>query len=429
MKLIALLKTPAGRIQLLYRFFLMSWPIFSYTMSLYRKTILRKTKIVVAVGSFGKTTTTRAVGVALKSKVYGFNQRDPWRFASRTFLRPWVFDPYIVLEVRIISKNEMADYARILRPDIVIVTSIGSEHNRSLETLEVTRSEKAEMLRVLPESAIALLNGDDPNVLWMKSQTCARVITFGMNEINDVRASDIRLDWPEGTRFTLHLDGKAHDMKVRLVGRHMVYPVLAAAALAHAEGFHTDHFLQSLEELTPTPGRIQPVHLENGAIILRDEFKSSLETIETALDVLSEIPAERKIVVLGEVSEPPGSQGPIYRKLGERIAKIAGHVIIIGKKRGFENYRSGASRISGVSGTLFTYAGKDVLDAVGILQNILAPGDVVLTKGRGNQRLERIALALTGRTVRCNISSCGAWVRCESCPMLELGWNGLDVVL
>jgi UDP-N-acetylmuramoyl-tripeptide--D-alanyl-D-alanine ligase len=274
-----------------------------------------------------------------------------------------------------------------------------------------------------------VLNGDDPNVLWMKSQTRAGVITFGMNDANDVRATDVQLDWPEGTRFKLHMGGRAYDMKVRLIGRHMVYPILAAAAVAHAEGYPAHQFLKSLEELTPTPGRLQPVRLQNGAIILRDEFKSSLETIETAMEVLSEIPAHRKLVVLGEVSEPPGSPGPIYRKIGEQIAKTADHVILIGKKRGFQNYRSGASRIAGVSRALFTYAQEDVLNAVGILQGILAPGDVVLVKGRGNQRLERISLALTDRTVKCYISRCDAWIGCDMCPMLEMGWNGLDVVV
>ena len=49
---------------------------------------------------------------------------------------------------------------------------------------------------------------------------------------------------------------------------------------------------------------MQPVALPNGACLLRDENKSALETIDAALDVLAQIPA-RRIVVLGEISEPP----------------------------------------------------------------------------------------------------------------------------
>ena len=426
---IALIRTPIGRIQLLYRFFIMAWPLLAFMTRVCRRTILRKTIIVVAVGSYGKTTTTRAAGAALQSKVYGFNRRDSWRFLSRTLLYPLVFKRFIVLEIRIIKKKEMAEYARIVRPDVVIVTCIGTEHNRAFETLETTRSEKAEMIRMLSESGIAILNGDDPNVLWMKSQTRAKVITFGIQETNDVWASDVRLDWPHGTRFNLHLDGESYDMKTQLIGRHMVYPILAAAAVAHAEGLSTEQFLPSLIELTPTPGRIQPVFLENGVTLLRDDFKSSLETIDSALDVLAEVPAGRKIIVLGEVNEVPGSSGLVYRRIGERIARIAKHVIFVGGKKGFQKYRSGASQVIGESPSLFTYAQKDILHAVDILHSILVANDVILIKGRVSQRLERIALALAGRAVKCNILSCDAWVRCERCPMLERGWKGSAVVL
>jgi UDP-N-acetylmuramoyl-tripeptide--D-alanyl-D-alanine ligase len=252
------------------------------------------------------------------------------------------------------------------------------------------------------------------------------VITFGMNDMNDVRASDIRLDWPEGTRFKLHLDGKTYDMKVRLLGRHMVYPILAAAAVAHAEGFPPDTFLQSLEDLTPTPGRIQPVYLGNGAIILRDDFKSSLETIETALDVFSEIPAQRKIVVLGEVSEPPGSQGPIYWKIGERVAKIASRAVFIGGN--FQRYAAGAIR-GGLPKHSIMNAQRNISNAIKALQDDLGTGDVVLIKGRDTQRLERITLALAGQKVGCDISFCDAKVRCDLCPILKLGWKGRRIVI
>ena len=50
------------------------------------------------------------------------------------------------------------------------------------------------MVRALTRSGTAILNGDDPNVRWMASQTRARSVTFGLEAHNDVRAADIRLD-------------------------------------------------------------------------------------------------------------------------------------------------------------------------------------------------------------------------------------------
>ena len=264
----------------------------------------------------------------------------------------------------------------------------------------------------------------------MRGQTRARSITFGIGEANDIRASAIAHDWPNGTRFILHAGGEIRDVHIRLVGRHMVYTILAAVAVALAEGSALDRILPALAALTPTPGRLQPIRLLNGAVLLRDEFKSPLDTINVALDVLSEIPAGRKIVVLGDVQDPPGSQGPIYNHIGQRVGEIASRAIFVVRgTRAFRNYKSGA-KAGGLPESELVHAGGSTLKAIELLRDDLECGDVVLVKGRGTQRLERIALALAERKVRCNIVFCNTGItRCEDCPMLERGWDGLKAVM
>jgi UDP-N-acetylmuramoyl-tripeptide--D-alanyl-D-alanine ligase len=329
---------------------------------------------------------------------------------------------HAVIEIGIDGAGQMAAYQRLVRPEIVVVTSIGSEHHRSLGTLDATRTEKAAMLRQLPATEVAVLNGDDPNVLWMKTQTSARIVTFGRGEANDVRASAIRLDWPRGTRFTLHACGETRETTIRLIGSCMVYPVLAAVAVGCAEGLALDAMLPTLERLPPTPGRMEALALPNGAWILRDDFKSSLETIHAALEVLGRIPA-RRLLALGEVTEPPGSVGPVYREIGRRFGGIVRRAVVIGSERSFRSYGVGAARAGLARGALRT-AGNRVHQAAAMLREELHPGDVLLIKGRGEQRLERIALLLQERTVRCELERCRVkFVACEACPMLERGWS------
>jgi UDP-N-acetylmuramoyl-tripeptide--D-alanyl-D-alanine ligase len=312
----------------------------------------------------------------------------------------------------------MAAYARILKPDITVVTSIGSEHNRGLGTLQVTRDEKAQMVRCLSPSGLAVLNGDDPNVLWMRNQTKARVITYGFGEENDVQGTDVSLsDWINGTRFTVHAKNRSHEMRIKLLGRPNVYAALAAIAVATAQGFTMDEVQQHLIDLAPYPGRLQPVALASGATIIRDDFKSPLETIEVALDVLSQIPAGRRIVVLGHVAEPQGKQGDIYRSLGKRVSAVAGRAIFLCSKNN-SCCRAGAIK-GGMAPDSITKAGRSITRAVEELKGKIGRGDVVLVKGARDQHLERITLALQGRNIRCQINYCKITeISCSDCPLL-----------
>lgn len=417
-QLLALLLSPRGRRRLRHRLGRQIWRLVWQLAIVYRRTLLRRTRVVAVVGSLGKTTTARAIGAVL-CREPAWQRGNARNAIARHVLRIRRGERHAVIEIGVNGPGQMARPARLLGPDVVVVTSIGSEHNRSFGTLAATRAEKLEMVRALRPRRVAILNGDDPNVRWMAGQTSARVITFGFAPENDVRGSELEVDWPGGTRFKLAAGGEPRNVRTQLLGWPMVYSALAAVAVAISEGIPLDEALARLEGLPPTPGRLEPVALENGAFVLRDDFKSTLESMHAALDVLSEIPARRRIVVLGDVSEPPGSQGPIYWRLGARIAEIADRAVLVGD--GFQRYAAGARRAGFPPGALVN-AKRDVLGVAEIVLADLGEGDVVLVKGRDSQKLDRVSLMLAGRRVRCARTHCGIRMpRCSACPMLEQG--------
>jgi len=422
-----LIRTPLGRIQFRHGIYYRLWPLLSVLAGWYRRKIVSDTRIVAVVGSFGKSTTTRTVTAALQKPVPRRLSLNCWSYLSGVIFRIRPHDRHSVIEVGINDSGQMEQYANMIRPDIAIVTSIGSEHHRSLGSLEVTCAEKAKMVQVLPKTGLAVLNGDDPKVRRMAELTEARVVTYGFDGSNDVRASEVSFVWPEGMRFRLHMEGETRTVRSALVGRYMVYPVLAAIAVASDEGFTLDQILSSLQSMPPTPGRLEPVQLPDGVVLLRDDYKSSLETVHVALDVFSDIPAGRRGIVMGEVSEPPGSQGPIYREIGRRIAATADYAIFVGSN--FQRYAAGAREAGMPKSAMFNAKGS-VRKAADYLRSELRPGDVVLIKGRDTQRLGRVALEMTGHKIRCDIDFCDTRVlACADCPMLERGWDGLRVVI
>jgi len=420
-EILRLLRTPFGRMELWKECLGRGWPVLREVARWYRRLVLHRTCVVVVTGTYGKTTTQRAITIALGMEPDAVEKASFQSGVAKTLLLtpPWRrFAPF---EVGIFAPGQMIQYARMMQPDIVVVNSIGTEHHRAFKTLENTRDEKAQLLTGIAPHGTAVLNGDDPNVLSMKGMTNRRVITYGFNEGNELRASDWQMIWPEGSRFHVHVNGKSYPVRTRLHGRHMAYPVLAALAVVHATNQDIHAAVTAMERLTPARGRMNVVALPSGIRIIQDDYKSSLETIETALDFLRSVPARRRLLALGNITEPSNPQRQVYRRIGHRFAPLADFAFLLGTMD--QAYASGAAA-AGMPRERIMKFHNDLRQAINVLRDILQPGDVLVVKGRLDDHLERITLALSGQKIGCWRTECRSRAyRCDNCPMLEKGWQ------
>jgi len=386
----------------------------------HRVVLSRHKRVVMVVGTYGKTTTTRAVAAVLGLPP------DPWLernanclgLVAWSLLRQPVWRRYAAIEAGIGEPGSMRGLARTLRPQVVVVTCIGSEHIQSFRNTEHLRSEKAEAVRSLGAHDTAVLNFDDPNVAWMASQTRARVIRYGFDPAWEIHVKTWEQDWPHGMRLTVSVRGEEIAIRARLIGKNSIYALLAAIAVGVAEGLPAALAVERVAALPPTPGRLQPMPLPSGATALCDDYKGSVETVHAALDFLADIPARRRIVVLGGLDSPPNPQRRYYRAVAEHVCRVADHVIVVGY-----TYREYVGELRRGQGDGRRLSGFEVAsrtaEAVALLQKIVGPGDVVLVKGQKSQNLRRIVLALQGREVRCAVDACRLHLQqCDNCPLL-----------
>ncbi len=416
-----LLSTAQGRRTLFLGQLSRLWPLYRFLAGLHRRFRLRNTRIIAVVGSLGKTTTARAAAVIVNDmKLEGVRNADYAVIQNLMKYSPG--DHHAVLEVGIERPGQMSPHARMIRPDIVIITSIASEHILSFKTLEAIREEKSEMIRAVPEKGFAILNADDPNVMWMASQTKARVITYGIDRDADVKAVNIVNNFPHGMIFEALVGGRSYSCATPFLGRHMLYPALASLALALVENLDISSACRALGEIAPANSRMQAVLLESGAWVIRDEFKSTRETIWAALDTLEQCQAKRKILILGAASEITNDiRYSFHRELGKRIAEIVDSAFVFNHKELFKTI-SREARKAGMDETRLHRIEGNILSVIPLLPRDLGPGDLILVKGRTDQRLSRITLALTGKKVGCLVPSCPQRrYFCDDCPWLGNG--------
>ena len=79
----ALLRTPLGRLLFAQGVRYRAWPLYAAVAAVYRRTLVRRTRFVAVVGSFGKSTTARATMAALGGDPSRVSPRNAWTSIAR----------------------------------------------------------------------------------------------------------------------------------------------------------------------------------------------------------------------------------------------------------------------------------------------------------------------------------------------------------
>ncbi|MGA8539590.1 MAG: UDP-N-acetylmuramoyl-tripeptide--D-alanyl-D-alanine ligase [Terriglobales bacterium] len=291
-----------------------------------------KTAIGVT-GSMGKTTTKEAMAhlLAIKYRVHrtkgNFNNHFGLPLGLLT-LEP-EFDVAVV-EMGMSHAGEIFALARIALPNQAVVTNVAPVHLENFDSIAGIARAKYELIEALPHGGTAILNADDEYVCQFGRDFKGKVIMFGGLKPApcvpaDVRAENIEMLGADGTRFDLVSREMRQPVQSPLLGRHNVYNVLAAAAVALEHGITPSEIAAALPSLQPADKRGQVVQLGN-ITVLYDCYNSSPKALMAAVDTLSAMPARRRIVVAGEMLE--------LGETGEQLHRDCGHYVS-GKKLDF----------------------------------------------------------------------------------------------
>ena len=301
-------------------------------------------------------------------------------------VRPW--HRYAVLECGIDAPGQARRQARMVKPNLVVVTRVARSHTRSLGDLDAIAREKSEFVRGLGASDHVVLNGDDPRVRDMSHVTKAKTVFFGTDAGLDVWADQLSSKWPERFSCRVHYGKANRTVGTQLVGTHWYSSVLSAIAAGVTFGVPFADAVAAVATVEPFISRLEPVKLDCGATILRDEKDGSIDTYEAAFRVLNEATARRKVAVIGDCTDMKGSSRQRFRYLGKQIAKFAELAIFVGEHghHGVQAAIQSGMHEEGACSFI------DVKSAAEFLQSQLGAGDLVLLKGRKSRRPQPVRL-------------------------------------
>ncbi len=348
-------------------------------------------QVVGVTGSVGKSTTKELIAQVLRTRYRTL--KNPGNLNNEiglplTVLRLMPGHQAAVLEMGFYVPGEIAFLCDIARPQVGVVTNIGSVHAERAGSREAIARGKAELVEALPPDGVAVLNYDDPWVRGMAEHTQAQVLFYGLSPQATLWADEVEGLGLDGLAFRLHYGAEQFRLRVPLLGRHPVYTALAAAGVGLALGLSWDEILTGLRR-GHAQLRLVAVRAYNGALLIDDTYNASPASTLAALNLLADLQG-RKVAVLGDMLELGPYEREGHEKVGLRAAAVADLLVAFGPRA---RMIAEAARKAGMPAEQML-ATEDLQTALRWLRARLTSQDVVLVKGSRGMRMDRIVAAL-----------------------------------
>jgi UDP-N-acetylmuramoyl-tripeptide--D-alanyl-D-alanine ligase len=312
--------------------------------------------VIGVTGSNGKTTVKEMIATILAA-AFG----EEARLATQGNLNNEIGVPLTVMRLNAAHKaavvelgmnhpGEIARLAAIAAPTVALVNNAQREHQEFMHTVEAVARENGSVFAALPDDGVAVFPGDDEyTALWRELAGDREVLTFGLSEACDVRAtytpssfgadlvvsssfprkresmlSGQKSDTPQERDVSMDSRLRGNDgetdrndvqkftIKLSAAGEHNVRNALAACACALAAGIGQDAIVRGLQAFAPVSGRLQRKQAVGGATVIDDSYNANPDSVRAAIDVLAQSAAPR-ILVLGDMGEV-GTQGPEFHE-------------------------------------------------------------------------------------------------------------------
>ncbi len=281
-------------------------------------------------GSYGKTSTKYALAAILKKKYNVLFTQGSYNTAMGVtrVIREQLKEEHevFIAEMGARYKGDIRQLCRLVEPQYGIVTSVGKQHLETFGSIDAIIETKSELQNGLTEDGCCFFNGQNEYCLEMFEAASCEKYLFGTDGTY-LNASDVTVS-SEGSAFMLITeDGESIACTTKLLGRHNIQNITAAAALAYRMGLTLDEIAEGIAEIEPVEHRMQLI--PGSVTVIDDAFNSNPVGSKEALDTLK-LFSGRHIVVTPGMVELGAEEDDLNREFGVHMAKCADIAILVG---------------------------------------------------------------------------------------------------
>jgi UDP-N-acetylmuramoyl-tripeptide--D-alanyl-D-alanine ligase len=367
-----------------------------------------RARVVAITGSVGKTSTKDMLRFVLtgQGRVHAAEKsyNNHWGVPLTLARLPQDAD-FAVVEIGMNHPGEIAPLARMARPHVAIVTTVGAAHLEAFGNLDGIAVEKASIFEGLEPGGTAIFHGDLPQssiLAEVAARHAGRSITFGTGSGNHHRALDLRVQ-DEATVTAARLWRTPVAYCIHGAGRHFAVNALAVLAAVGEVGADRARAIVALSAWEPTDGRGKreriALDMANEHLtfdLIDDAFNANPASMSAALDVLgAAVPMDglgrvskgRRIAILGDMLELGPDEERLHVEIGLHPAMTCIAVVHCVGPRMRALWEALPEKRRG--------QWADTADELAArVHHLIDAGDVVLVKGSKGSKVSRVVDAI-----------------------------------
>ena len=360
-------------------------------------------KSLIAIsGSVGKTTTREFTATLLEHRfkvVQSPGNLNNEVGVPLSLLRISAEHEMAILELGMSHPGEIRILARICAPDAAVLTNVASVHAQFFADLDEIASAKGEILEGLSPDGRFFFNADDSRLRSLASGYSGEKVSFSLDHPSDVRISNCRFKNLDEMSFNIGLADEQLSATASFVGRHFLYNIAAAVAVATRFGVSSDEIIEGISRLKVPSMRGQILRFSQGnedpITVWDDSYNSSPLALNTVLETVGELRGfRRKTLALGEMLELGPQAHELHRQAGHWVARSSADSLVTVGQGG--NYIGQGAEEKGFPREKITHF-ESSEEAAEFLIEQLAPGEFLLVKGSRGVGMDRVIRRLEER--------------------------------
>ena len=344
--------------------------------------------LVGVTGSNGKTTVKELIGAILNAAydevLVTRGNLNNHIGVPLTLLKLNAKHQVAVVEMGMNHAGEISQLTQISQPTIALVNNAMLAHVEAFDSVAEVAKAKGEIFQGLAEDGIAILNADDENYcVWKNLIGNREYIDFGLNAKASVTATVVYAS--DHLQLDIKTPSAEFECKINLLGKHNALNALAAVATVSALDIDAEKIKQGLESVNPVKGRLQPIKLDKEIILLNDAYNANPDSMKAGIDVLSQLKAKKKILVVGDMGELGEASIQLHKMIGDYAAS-----------QQIDSFLSYGPLMS-IAADAFGSAGYNTENFEQLLQRLsveITQSSVILVKGSRAMRMERVIESL-----------------------------------